>query len=87
MDGEAWWAAVHAVAQSRTRLKRLSSSSMIQLGVQRFPLLNVSSSKGKRGGERAGGAKEASKNRENKVEGFWVWLFFLVPNSVYLRYN
>ena len=25
MDGEAWWAAVHAVAQSRTRLKRLSS--------------------------------------------------------------
>ena len=27
MDGEAWWAAVHGVAQSRTRLKRLSSSS------------------------------------------------------------
>ena len=26
-DGEAWWAAVHGVAQSRTRLKRLSSSS------------------------------------------------------------
>ena len=26
MDGEAWWAAVHGVAQSRTRLKRLSSS-------------------------------------------------------------
>ena len=30
MDGEAWWAAVHGVAQSRTRLKRLSSS-------RRFP--------------------------------------------------
>ena len=26
-DGEAWWAAVHGVAQSWTRLKRLSSSS------------------------------------------------------------
>ena len=27
-DGRAWWAAVYGVAQSRTRLKRLSSSSM-----------------------------------------------------------
>ena len=27
MDGGAWWAAVHGVAQCRTRLKRLSSSS------------------------------------------------------------
>ena len=27
-DGGAWWAAVSRVAQSRTRLKRLSSSSM-----------------------------------------------------------
>ena len=26
-DGEAWWAAVYGVAQSRTRLKQLSSSS------------------------------------------------------------
>ena len=26
-DGEAWWAAVHGVAQSWTRLKRLSSNS------------------------------------------------------------
>ena len=26
-DGEAWWAAVYGVSQSRTRLKRLSSSS------------------------------------------------------------
>ena len=26
-DGEAWWAAVYGVTQSRTRLKRLSSSS------------------------------------------------------------
>ena len=28
-DGGAWWAAVSGVAQSRTRLKRLSSSSRI----------------------------------------------------------
>ena len=27
-DGGAWWAAVHGVAQSRTQLKQLSSSSM-----------------------------------------------------------
>ena len=27
MDGGAWWAAVYGVAQSPTRLKRLSSSS------------------------------------------------------------
>ena len=26
-DGEAWWAAISGVARSRTRLKRLSSSS------------------------------------------------------------
>ena len=26
-DGGAWWAAIYGVAQSRTRLKRLSSSS------------------------------------------------------------
>ena len=31
-DGGAWWAAVYGVAQSQTRLKRLSSSSL-QLGV------------------------------------------------------
>ena len=29
-DGGAWWAVVYGVAQSRTRLKRLSSSSSIQ---------------------------------------------------------
>ena len=33
MDGEAWWAAVYGVAQSRTRLKRLSSSSNHDLNV------------------------------------------------------
>ena len=28
MDGGAWWAAIYGVAQSRPRLKRLSSSSL-----------------------------------------------------------
>ena len=32
MDGGAWWAAVHGVAQSQTRLKRLSSSVSIIKG-------------------------------------------------------
>ena len=30
-DGGAWWAAVYGVAQSRTRLKRLSSSSKAEM--------------------------------------------------------
>ena len=30
-DKGAWWAALYGVAQSRTRLKRLSSSSMVML--------------------------------------------------------
>ena len=33
-DGEAWWAAIYGVAQNRTGLKRLTSSSSIQ-----FPIL------------------------------------------------
>ena len=32
MDGGAWWAAVYGVAQSWTRLKRLSSSSSSSSG-------------------------------------------------------
>ena len=35
-DGGAWWAAVYGVAQSRTWLKRLSSSSSSFHGVARF---------------------------------------------------
>ena len=37
MDGGAWWAAVHGVAKSRTRLKRLSSSSMNIVQSDQFP--------------------------------------------------
>ena len=32
MDGEAWWAAVHGVTQSRTRLKR-SSNDLIGIAL------------------------------------------------------
>ena len=35
-DGGAWWAAVYGVAQSRTRLKRLSSSSSSLLNLLLF---------------------------------------------------
>ena len=40
-DGGAWWAAVYGVAQSRTRLKRLSSSSSssIPLGASQVVLV------------------------------------------------
>ena len=35
-DGEAWWAAVYGVAQSRTRLKQCSSSSEVFNSVSVF---------------------------------------------------
>ena len=38
MDGGAWWAAVHEVAQSRTQRKRLSSSSS---GPHLFPFVFI----------------------------------------------
>ena len=36
-DREAWWAAVYGVAQSRTRLKQLSSSSSSSLPDEALP--------------------------------------------------
>ena len=38
-DGGAWWAAVYGVAQTRTRLKRLSSSSSLQRDFPRWQWL------------------------------------------------
>ena len=38
-DRGVWWAAVYGVAQSRTRLKRLSSSSSILAGVRWYPFV------------------------------------------------
>ena len=44
-DGEAWWAAVSGVAQSRTRLKRLSSSGSSRLFLSyHFSKINCSAS-------------------------------------------
>ena len=40
MDGGAWWAAVYGAAQSRTRLKQLSSSSYT-LSLQKVCELNL----------------------------------------------
>ena len=45
-DGGAWWAAVYGVAQSWTRLKRLSSSSSRSSGAVFFFLALVTSSQG-----------------------------------------
>jgi len=43
-DGGAWWAAVYGVAQSRTRLKRLSSSSSLKAVTKRNVHIHVHSS-------------------------------------------
>ena len=40
MDGDAWWAAVHGAAQSRTRLKQLSSSSSSSASVLKLPQIS-----------------------------------------------
>jgi len=40
-DGEAWWAAVYGVAQSRTQLKRLSSSSSNGTGCHDLSFLKM----------------------------------------------
>ena len=41
-DGGAWWAAIYGVAQSRTRLKRLSSSSSSGRSLVFLELINFS---------------------------------------------
>ena len=38
-DSGAWWAAVYGVAQSRTRLKRLRSSSSVYILKKSFPIM------------------------------------------------
>ena len=44
-DGRAWWAAVYGVAQSRTRLKRLSSSTHMHLHAYIYNGLSLSHKK------------------------------------------
>ena len=46
-DGGAWWAAVYGVAQSRTRLKRLSSSSSILFSIIIEPISIPTNSTGR----------------------------------------
>ena len=41
MDGGAWWAAVYGVAQSRTRLKQLSSSSSSNVNILTILILLI----------------------------------------------
>ena len=41
-DGGAWWAAVSGVAQSQTRLKRLSSSSSSSIPLYIYPISSLS---------------------------------------------
>ena len=41
-DGRAWWAAVYGVAQSRTRLKQLSSSSSSRTSSDGFSSISLS---------------------------------------------
>ena len=45
IDSGAWWAALYGVAQSRTRLKRLSSSSSSSSEVLKHPQFPISSLK------------------------------------------
>ena len=40
-DGGTWWPAVYGVAQSRTRLKRLSSGSVLSYISYLFPSCNL----------------------------------------------
>ena len=77
-DGGAWWAAVYGVAQSRTRLKRLStSSSSIDINIPDFP-----------GG--TSGKEPTCQCRRHKRCGFspWVgkipWKKAQQPTSVFL---
>ena len=46
MDGGAWWAAVYGVAQSRTQLKRLSSSSSSMVSIGQCPAKTEAQSSG-----------------------------------------
>ena len=47
-DGGAWWAAIYGVAQSRTRLKRLSSSSILGKSIKLLVLPPMEIGLGKR---------------------------------------
>ena len=57
-EGEAWWAAVYGVAQSRTRLKQLSSSSS-RLGAEALGLQGLANDEeGGKGMQAGAGAQK-----------------------------
>ena len=72
-DGGAWWAAVYGVAQSRTRLKRLSSS----MGPKGFP-------GGTSGKEPAHQCRRHKKNVFNPWVGKIPWRWAGQPTPVFL---
>ena len=70
-DGGAWWAAVYGVAQSQTRLKRHSSSSLTMKGQEISPA------------KHAGGANDGSmtstqekQTRSSPLAHFFFFFFF-----------
>ena len=80
-DGGAWWAAVYGAAQSRTRLKRLSSSSSSSLGgdeiakIFQFPARHLVSSLyiSLRGVRRAGYSQSCGGGWERWQLPGWLW--------------
>ena len=58
-EGEAWWAAVYGVAQSRTRLKQLNSSSSSCLGAEALGLQGLANDEeGGKGMQAGAGAQK-----------------------------
>ena len=62
-DGEAWWAAIYGVAQSRTRLKRLSSRSSSRLN----PSSSEKDKAAKDKKEQMGGIKFKKSNKKKRA--------------------
>ena len=70
-DGGAWWAAVYRVAQSRTRLKRLSSSSSSSRKEARVSL-NFRDTHRQQQEERANGAQLwVPETEDQELQCFW----------------
>ena len=73
-DGGAWWVAVYGVAQSRTRLKRLSSSSskLIHRYVL-YVVLGPGTGRGRGGGspemKRSGPCLSGDRYTKNNLQG------------------
>ena len=70
MDGGAWWAAVHGVTQSRTRLKRLSSSSAEINLVKTLEQMRLPGDGGERSGRKRRARKAESLFEEIMVKNF-----------------